>query len=87
MKVTLNEFLTEEQIQICVELYTKLKQTGQFAKTICDKIIIPNIAEINAKIGQENDPKYLAYMVEYVLSKALDDEVDDEVDDDDDDDV
>jgi hypothetical protein len=59
-KVAIGDFLTEAQIKRACEL--------KKAKDICDEIIRPNIALINAKLGQENDPMYLSYMVEYVVS-------------------
>lgn len=59
--VSITEFLTPAQIKEVMHLKT--------AKPICDSVIRPNIAEINRKLGQENDPMYLAYMVEYVLSQ------------------
>jgi len=60
-KVALQDFLTDIQIKKAIEL----KEVA----LICDKIIKPNINEINAKIGQENDPDYLAYATHYVISR------------------
>lgn len=59
-QVSIGEFLTDAQIKRASEL--------KVAKEICEEIIRPNLACINAKLGQENDPMYLSYMVEYVLS-------------------
>lgn len=58
--VTITDFLTERQIQEAI----KLKD----AKRICKDIIEPNLDTINRKLGQENNPMYLAYVVEYVIS-------------------
>lgn len=66
--ITISDILSDSEIQECIDLYKQLKDTGTFAKTVCEKIITPKIGEINLKLGQENDPKYLAYAVEYVLS-------------------
>lgn len=60
--VTLADFLTEEQIGKVAVLRT--------CEPILKEVILPNIDEINKKLGQENDPKYLAYMCEYVVSMA-----------------
>ena len=57
--VTLPDFLTEEQIQRVVELKT--------ADKIMKEVILPNMDEINRKLGQTNDAKYLAYLCEYVV--------------------
>lgn len=59
-KVAVTEFLSNAELRECRKLGT--------AKLICDKIIRPNIERINAKLRQENDPMYLAYMVVFVLS-------------------
>lgn len=59
--ITLPEFLTDPQIQKVRELKT--------AKLICDEVIAPNLDEINRKLGQENDPMYLAYACEYVVAQ------------------
>lgn len=58
-RVQLSDFLTATQITAASKLST--------AKRICEQVIVPNLAEINRKLGQENDPMYLAYMCEYVL--------------------
>ena len=60
--ITLGDFLTNEQIKKAAELKTAAK--------ICAEIIEPNIDAINFKLGQENDPKYLGYLCEYVFSLA-----------------
>jgi hypothetical protein len=59
-KVTLLDFLTPAEI----EHARKLKSASEIKR----KIIDPNLRRINAALGQQNDPMYLAYMVEYVLT-------------------
>jgi hypothetical protein len=66
--VTLSQFLTEEQIAEAVRLY---EADGIDAtEEILSRVIEPNMAAINAKLGQENDARYLAYVVVHVLSQA-----------------
>jgi hypothetical protein len=66
--VALPQFLTAAQIYEAENLY---KVHGDRAvKQIQAQVIEPNMAVINAKLGQENDPMYLAYAVVYVLSQA-----------------
>ena len=60
-KITIDQFLNEEQIKKAIEL--------KKAKEICTVIIEPNLKTINDLLGQENDAMYLAYMIEYVLSQ------------------
>jgi hypothetical protein len=60
-------FLTKAQIAEAVRLY---KAHGMDATAkIRAQVIEPNMATINAKLGQENDASYLAYAVVYVLSQ------------------
>ena len=63
--VTLPDFLTEQQIQKATELYPN-------REAIREQVIRPNMTEINRKLGQENDPDYLAYAVVYVIMRASD---------------
>lgn len=65
---TLPDFLTEEQIKAAQDLYKKA-EPGTFARQCAEQIIKPNMAEINRKLGQENDPRYLAYACEYVFNQ------------------
>ncbi len=59
-EITLLDFLTNEQINECCKLYPD-------QQAIRDKVIAPNMGTINAKLGQENDPDYLAYLVVYAI--------------------
>jgi hypothetical protein len=60
--VTIGEFLTEAQIEKCIEL--------QKAPAICEQVIKPNLEEIDRKLGQKNDPMYLAFSVEYLINRS-----------------
>jgi hypothetical protein len=64
--VTINDFLTDAEINQAIRLY-QTAQPGTFNKLLSEQIIVPNLERINQALGQENDPHYLAYMVEYVL--------------------
>lgn len=66
--MTLPDFLTDEQIAAALKLY---EVHGMDATSmICKQIIEPNLAAINAKLGQENDARYLAYACVYVFSQS-----------------
>jgi hypothetical protein len=74
---TLRDFLTEAQIEQCIAIYERSAERGDperdfrgLAISICEEVIKPNLVAINEKLGQENDPRYLAYMVEYALLAA-----------------
>lgn len=67
VQVTLGDILTQTEWERAQVLYRDLKDTG-FARQVATELIEPNIERINRKTGQQNDPLYLAYLVEYVLS-------------------
>lgn len=65
--MTLPQFLTDSQIAKAAKLY---KAHGIDAvANIQAQVIEPNMVAINSKLGQENDARYLAYAVVYVLSQ------------------
>lgn len=65
--VTLSDFLTKSQIDAAFEIY---KADDQPAARIAKEIIEPNLTEINRKLGQENDAKFLAYACEHVFNQV-----------------
>ena len=90
--ITLQDFLTNDQLKECLKLaglslssQGEIRRTGgglsdgDYTKAVREKIIEPNIAEVNAKIkalfksrglsreDEDNDPSFLAYMVTYVV--------------------
>jgi hypothetical protein len=56
----IEDFLTIGQI-------IKARKLMPDAKKIRDEVVTPNMAEIDRKLGQQNDPMYIAYMVVYLL--------------------
>jgi hypothetical protein len=68
-QITITDFLTEAEIKKAVELYLTAAP-GTFARLVDEQIITPNIERINTALGQENDSRYLAYAVEYVISQT-----------------
>ena len=61
-------FLTPEEIDKAYALY-QVAPEGAFAKLCAAEIIAPVMARINRTLGRENDAVYLAYCVEYVLTR------------------
>ena len=61
--ISIGDMLTDEQIQRCGALYPSRER-------IRDEVILPNMAEINRRLGQENDPDYLSYAIVYVLGQG-----------------
>lgn len=62
----ISDFLNQNEIEAAIKLY-KSAPPGTFAKECSAKIIEPNLTRINSSLGQENDPLYLAYMVECAI--------------------
>lgn len=67
--MTIGDFLTEAEVDKAIKLY-KEAAPGSFARRCANEIITPVLPRINAKLGQTNDAKYLAYAVEYALMQA-----------------
>lgn len=61
--IAIGDMLTDEQIQRCCALYPSRER-------ILEEVVKPNMAEINRKLGQENDPNYLSYAIVYVLGQG-----------------
>lgn len=62
---TIGDFLTDEEIAAAIRLYRA--SPASFHGQCRDRIIKPNLDRINAALGQENDPDYLTYCVEFAL--------------------
>lgn len=62
-QIKIQDFLTEQQIQSCAKLYPNVD-------AIEHDVIAPNMQEINRKIGQENDSRYIAYAVHFAFGLA-----------------
>jgi len=65
-KVSISDFLTVEEVVEAIKIYRDAKP-GTFAKDCAEEIILPVLPRINKKLGQENHPLFLAYMVEYAF--------------------
>jgi hypothetical protein len=66
---SISDLFTAEEIDRAFAMYESAKP-GTFNKKVTDEIVRPALERINAKTGQENDPSYLGYMLEYVFSQA-----------------
>lgn len=65
-KVSITDIVTREEWDLACKLYP-ITAPHALNKVFVDQIIGPNIERINETTGQENDPSYLAYMLEYVV--------------------
>lgn len=66
-RIAIGDFLTQEQAKAAVVLWAKHGASVKFIDAVVNEIVAPNIAEINRKLGQENDPRYLAFAIQYVF--------------------
>lgn len=69
-QMALPDFLTEAQIEQARAIYKEHDGTGRVAILIEEKVIRPNMKEINRKLGQENNSRYLAYCCEHVFNEV-----------------
>jgi len=70
----LSDFLSQEQIAKCQEIWDEHKErysTLGVTKKILEEVVAPNIEEINQKLGQENDPRFMSYVIEGFLMGVL----------------
>lgn len=66
--VSIKDFLSTVQIRKAIAIYKR--KPANLHKELLEQIILPNMAEINRKLGQENNPDYMAYAVEFALNEA-----------------
>jgi hypothetical protein len=71
--VAIGDFMTDDMIAQCKRIVVQNWESGEakWAELIAKEVIEPNITEINRKLGQENDAKYLAYVIVYAM-RAVD---------------
>lgn len=62
-QLCIGDVFSKEDIELAMKLKT--------ANKIAEQITIPNIERYNRITEQENDPKYLAYLLEYVVSQGV----------------
>lgn len=67
--ISLSDFLSEADIKKCIEIWAT-KPEHEHARTIASEVIEPQLVQINQKLGQENNPLYLAYVVCYAIQQA-----------------
>jgi len=68
--IRLGDFLTDKELELAVRMWNESRRN--YARRLHDALLLPNIDRINQSLGQENDPMYLAYVVENVMGRAHD---------------
>lgn len=69
--VTLDQFLTSKELKEAERLFKKAESASAFVNSVDAQIIRPVIERINKDLGQENEPRFLAYMVLYVFNRIV----------------
>lgn len=67
--VPIGSILTQKEMNEALKLYDTA-ENHTLADRCATEIVGPVIARINSDTGQENDPKYLAYCIEYSIMKS-----------------
>ena len=57
----ISDFLTKTQVNQAIKI-------GANHKRLLNEIVLPNVAQINKRLGQENNPGFIAYVLEYALA-------------------
>jgi hypothetical protein len=68
-QVTIGDIFTDEEIERARTIRDECG-AGEFARRFADEVVTPVLPRINAALGQENDARYLAYMVEHALGQS-----------------
>ncbi len=68
---TIEDILDDQQIRRAIVMFDELGGHHQVVNRYVSELIEPNLAEINKRLGQENDARYLAYAVYWAVSQAM----------------
>ena len=63
-QVAVSDFLTEPQVVQALAIW---KSASFPARLIAERVVRPNLAEINRKLGGKSSAIHLAYVVEHVF--------------------
>lgn len=63
--VRLGDFLTGDEINECIRLWRADRE--HFHRNVIAQVLAPAMEAINRKLKQENDARYLAYVIEFAL--------------------
>lgn len=65
---SIGQIFSAAQINKAQQMYAKDKTN--FASRFASEVAKPGLQEINKRTGQENDPRYLGYLMEYALGRT-----------------
>ncbi len=61
--VRIGDFVTDSMMQ-------QIRAIGPDARRLEAEVVRPNMAEIDRKLGQKNDPTFIAYMLVFAINEA-----------------
>ena len=72
-KYEFTEIFTVTELNNAIDIIAKIRKSGGFvvSKDLIKTIISPALERINKTTGQENEEKYLGYMLEHVCVNVL----------------
>lgn len=68
--IVFSDILTEEEIDKVSMLFAEAKSSTEFHNAVVE-FITPLLPRLNERLQQENDPHYVAYMIEAVIAKSM----------------
>lgn len=68
-QVTIAELFTDNEIKAAVKLHAECKP-GEFNRRVVEQLVRPIMPRINKATGQENDERYIGYMLEFAIAQS-----------------
>jgi hypothetical protein len=68
-QISISQLFTDVEIKAAVKLYAECSP-GTFNKRVVEQIVRPAMDRINKATGQENDERYIGYMLEFAINDS-----------------
>lgn len=68
-QLSITEVFTGDEIVAAADIWRSSRTTQAFHDRVKKGIIAEALPRINERSGQENDPAYLAYLLEYLVNR------------------
>lgn len=65
------QLLTDDELVLAAALYMEHRDSIELHNMLRIEIIEPAMARIDARLGQENDPGFMAFALQYALQQDL----------------
>lgn len=67
-KLTINQLFVDAELAKAREILLETASSKQRIDRLVNEVVAPRMSHINTVTGQENDARYFAYLLEYLLS-------------------